>query len=98
VPDPANLQPEYPTELQKKGITGLVVIKLKISATGRPMGAKILSVQSTATTEEDQKIAKELLLKAVISVVKGWSYTPSMLEGQPIETTVIIKFPFKLAG
>lgn len=96
IPDPGNAMPEYPKALRDKGITGYVHIKLHIHRDGKVKGAKILKVDTTATTEEEKKQAEKLLKLAVVKAIKTWTFTPSKLKGTPISIWKTMKFPFQL--
>ncbi len=93
-----NPKPAYPKELRDKGITGSVLLKLHVHRDGTVRGAKILRKKNNATTEEDQKTADKLFLKAVIAVVKEWKYEPAKLNGQPITVWHKVNIPFSLTA
>lgn len=95
-PSPGNATPSYPKSLRKDGITGRVVMKLHVHRDGTVRGAKILSVKTSATTEDDKKTAKIAFLKAIKKVVPGWKFKPATLEGKPITVWHKVTIPFEL--
>lgn len=95
-PNPGNPVPVYPAAMRERGVTGLVVLKLKIDATGKVRGAQILRVENDASDEEEKKRFDALMKKAVIRAVRHWTYTPAMLDGKPIETGHMVTIPFRL--
>ncbi|MDC0718650.1 energy transducer TonB [Nannocystis bainbridge] len=97
-PDAGNKMPDYPGELRDGGIEGEVVLKLHVHRDGTVKGAKILRATNTASGDEEKTQAEKLFKAAVIGVVKGWKYTPSKLDGEPISVWIIVNFPFKLTG
>lgn len=97
-PDKGNAMPDYPQELRDAGVEGEVVLKLHVHRDGTVKGAKILRVTNTATGEEEKARAEKLFKSTVIAAVKGWKYTPSKLDGEPISVWIIVNFPFKLTG
>lgn len=97
-PDAGNKMPDYPGELRDAGVEGEVVLKLHVHRDGTVKGAKILRSTNTATGDEEKASADKLFKSAVIGAVKGWKYTPSKLDGEPISVWIIVNFPFKLTG
>lgn len=94
----SNPKPTYPAELEDKGITGSVLIKLHVHRDGTVRGAKILRKTNNASTEEEKKRADALFLQAVIAVVQKWKYEPAKLNGQPITVWHNVDIPFSLTG
>ncbi len=98
VPKPVatNAQPAYPKKLRDEGITGRIVLKLHVHRDGTVRGAKVLSKKTSATTEEEKKMAANAFLKAVIKVVKTWKFKPATLAGKPISVWHKVNIPFEL--
>ncbi len=84
-PFPDNPKPPYPTEARKRGVTGVVILKVIIDSTGRIAKVDILK-------------GKEPFVSAAVQAVKKWRYTPAYYEGEPISIYRVIKIPFKLIG
>ncbi len=95
-PVPTNAQPSYPKTLRDRGITGRIVLKLHVHRDGTVRGAKVLSKKTSATTEDDKTMAANAFLKAVITVVKTWKFTPATLAGKPISVWHKVNIPFEL--
>jgi TonB family protein len=77
-------KPEYSAELQQLGVQGTVVIRAVISKTG-----DVLSPQVVNTV--DPRLAK-----AALDAVSLWQYSPSLLNGQPVETSTTVTVDFQL--
>jgi TonB family protein len=78
------VRPVYPEDLKAQGINGTVKIKAIISKTGDVLNPTVISTA-------DPKLAQ-----AVLDAVKQWQYTPTLLNGQPVEvlTTIDMTFDF----
>jgi TonB family protein len=77
-----NLTPDYPAEAQKKGIKGVVKLKILISRSGDVTQATLISGHPP-------------LAKAAIDAVKQWKYKPYVQGGKAVsvETAVSVAFP-----
>ena len=78
-------QPEYSADLQQLGVQGTVVIRAVISIDGDVLSPQVVN------TEIDPRLAQ-----LALDAVKWWKYQPSLLNGQPIETTTTVTIDFKL--
>ena len=78
--------PEYPKELQEKGIEGTVELEAIISKEGN-----ILSLHPRSKTVDQG------LIDAASKAVQTWQYRPTLLNGNPVEvvTTVTVRFYLK---
>lgn len=78
--------PEYPKELQDKGIEGTVELEAILSREGH-----ILSLHPRSRTVDQG------LIDAATRAVQTWLYRPTLLNGLPIEvvTTVTVRFYLK---
>ncbi len=87
VPDPSNAPPGYPEAARAAGLEGRVILKIVISESG--------SVTSVQVMRGDPMLAQ-----AAVEVVKGWKFSPAMLEGKPIAVfrIVPINFSSKVGG
>jgi TonB family protein len=78
-------KPVYPPELQAAGIEGTVLLRAVISVQGNLLG---LSVINTSVAPE--------LAKAAMDAVGQWRYTPTLLNGMPVEVATTIAVNFRL--
>jgi TonB family protein len=78
-------KPVYPPELQAAGIEGTVLLRAVISVQGNLLG---LSVINTSVAPE--------LAKAAMDAVGQWQYTPTLLNGMPVEVATTIAVNFRL--
>lgn len=79
----SNRPPAYPQEARAEGRTGLVVLKVVITADGSVSDVELLR-------------GEEPFASAAISAVRQWRYKPAMYQGKPISVYRIIQIPFKL--
>lgn len=75
------VNPEYPEDLKKKRIQGIVTLKIRISKEGDVKRAELVSGHPE-------------LAPLAIDAVKQWKYKPYLMQEQPweVETTVQINF------
>ena len=77
-------RPVYPPELQQLGIEGDVLVRAVILTSG--------SVNPKVINTVDHRLAK-----AALDAVSQWTYEPSLLNGEPVETAITITLEFRLA-
>jgi TonB family protein len=77
-------RPEYPPELRAAGVEGTVVLQAIISKEGAPLELRVLSTSDAR------------LNQAAVNAVAKWRYTPTLLNGQPVETQTTISIEFQL--
>jgi TonB family protein len=77
-------RPEYPPELRAAGVEGTVVLQAVISKEGSPLELRVLSATDAR------------LNQAALNAVTKWRYTPTLLNGQPVETQTTINIEFHL--
>lgn len=77
--------PDYPDELRREGVSGLVMVKCSIDEQG--------NVTET-TVEKSSNAAFE---KPAIAAVKKWKFKPAKQDGAPvaIKVSIPIKFVFE---
>lgn len=77
--------PDYPDELRREGVSGLVMVKCSIDEQG--------NVTET-TVEKSSNAAFE---KPAVAAVKKWKFKPAKQDGQPvaIKVSIPIKFVFE---
>lgn len=76
---------EYPQEAKEKGVSGLVLIELKIGKTGALEDYQVVEGIGAGCDEEALRL---------MDMMPDW--TPATLDGQPIAAQRSIKIPFKL--
>ena len=81
------VKPTYPAVAKSAGIEGTVVLHAVISMEGTPLSVRVMN----------SKIDPELAHAAVDAVSK-WRYSPSLLNGEPIEVDTTITVNFKLSS
>jgi len=77
------VQPIYPTATKAAGIEGTVILHAVIGMDGYPLQLQVMNRQV------DPELAR-----AAVEAVGKWSYSPTLLNGEPIEvdTTIIVNF------
>jgi TonB family protein len=81
----ARVDPVYPAGLQAAGIEGTVLIEAVISKDGVPL---TLKPRNTAVDPA--------FISAAIDAVQQWRFTPTLLNGEPIEALTTMQVDFKL--
>jgi TonB family protein len=76
--------PVYPQELKDQGIAATVTIKAIISKTGDLLNPVVVNTVDPA------------FAKAALDAVKQWQYSPTLLNGQPVEVITTIDVLFEL--
>ncbi|MES2697976.1 MAG: energy transducer TonB [Verrucomicrobiota bacterium] len=77
--------PDYPDELRREGVSGLVMIKCEIDA------------QGNVTSAEVEKSSNAAFEKPAVAAVKKWKFKPAKQDGTPIaiKVSIPIKFVFE---
>ena len=86
IKDPQRLkyvEPKYPPAAMAAKISGYVIIEATIATDGTVKDAKILRPMA-------------LLDQAALEAVKQWRYTPTLLNGVPVEVLLIVTVNFNL--
>ncbi len=78
-----DLKPVYPADAQAAGIQGLVILEAVIGTDGAVRSAKVLRGQP-------------LLDEAAVGAVVQWRYTPTLLNGEPVEVVMTVTVNFTL--
>jgi TonB family protein len=75
--------PSYPESAKAAGVQGQVVLHAVIGMDGKPLSLQVLN----STIDPD-------LARASVEAVSRWRYSPTLLNGQPIEvdTTIMVNF------
>ncbi len=79
--------PVYPEGAREAGAEGMVIVKLTISETGRPVKAGIR-----------ESSGREDLDAAATDAVRQWIFEPGTKDGRPVESEVAIPIRFALDG
>lgn len=82
-PEAGNDMPAYPEAMRRKGVEGLVVLRVLVGADGRIADIRVVSGDEPFTS-------------AAIEVVRSWRYQPAVVEGKPKAVHRIIRVPFRL--
>ena len=77
------VQPIYPTATKAAGTEGTVILHAIIGMAGHPLSLRVMNRQV------DPELAR-----AAVEAVSKWRYSPTLLNGEPIEvdTTIIVNF------
>jgi TonB family protein len=77
------VQPLYPESAKSAGVSGTVILHAIIGLDGKPLSLRVMSSQI------DPELAR-----SAVEAVSQWRYTPTLLNGEPIEvdTTVMVNF------
>jgi protein TonB len=76
-------QPVYPQIAQTAKIQGIVIIEATIGKDGSVKDAKVLRSQA-------------MLDQAALDAVRQWKFTPTLLNGQPVEVIMTVTVNFTL--
>ena len=78
------VKPVYPPDVQAAGIEGTVLLRAVVSTEGTLLGLSVINTVDAA------------LAKAAMDAVSQWRYTPTLLNGQPVEVATTISVNFRL--
>ena len=80
-----DVKPAYPEDAKNAGIQGIVILETIIGTDGSIQEAKIL-----------RGVAQ--LDKAALDAVMQWKYTPTLLNGEPVEVIMTVTVTFTLTN
>ena len=80
------VQPVYPQSARSAGVSGIVILHAIISQDGKPLSLRVMNSQ----IDPD-------LARSAVEAVSQWRYTPTLLNGEPIEVDTTIMVNFSLA-
>jgi TonB family protein len=80
------VQPVYPESARSAGVSGIVILHAIISKDGKPLSLRVMNSQ----VDPD-------LARSAVEAVSQWRYTPTLLNGEPIEVDTSIMVNFSLA-
>jgi TonB family protein len=79
-------QPVYPESAKSAGLQGTVVLHAVIGMDGKPLSVRVMNSQAAPE-----------LARSAVEAVGQWRYTPTLLNGEPIEVDTTITVNFSLA-
>ena len=79
------VQPIYPESARSAGVQGTVVLHAIISKDGKPLSLRVMNAQ----VDPD-------LARSAVEAVSQWRYTPTLLNGEPIEIDTTIDVNYSL--
>ncbi len=80
------VQPMYPESAKSAGVQGTVVLHAVIGMDGKPLSLRVMNSQ----VDPD-------LARSAVEAVSQWRYTPTLLNGNPIEVDTTITVNYSLA-
>jgi protein TonB len=78
--------PKYPRAALRDGIQGRVVMRVRVSADGRPLIAEIAVSSGSALLDE-----------AALAALRACRFTPAMQDGRPVAFTYEVPYRFRIA-
>jgi TonB family protein len=82
----ADVRPVYPPSMREAGLEGHVPLEAIVNREGGVQSLRVLS----ATVHPDFAIA-------AIDAVRQWQYSPTLLNGQPVEVVIAVSIDFSLS-
>jgi len=79
------IQPVYPEAARAAGVEGTVILHAIIGMKGDPLSLRVVN------TQVDPELAR-----AAVEAVSKWRYSPTLLNGDPIEVDTTVMVNFKL--
>lgn len=76
--------PEYPSQMAKDGVSGMVAVRVDIDETG---SVTACSVSKSSNAEFDQP---------AMNAVKSWKFKPAQKGGNPVKVSLVIPIKFDL--
>jgi TonB family protein len=80
-----DVKPVYPASMRDAGREGVVPIEATVSTDGKVVNARVL----TADVHPDFAVA-------AIEAVRGWEFTPTLLNGKPVNVLINVSVTFEL--
>jgi TonB family protein len=80
------VQPLYPESAKSAGVQGTVVLHAVIGMDGKPLSLRVMN------SRVDPELAR-----SAVEAVSQWRYTPTLLNGEPIEVDTTITVNYSLA-
>ena len=78
----SKINPVYPASAKSAGIQGIVSLDMVISKDGTPLDIQVVSSPSDDLTQ------------SALEAVRQWRYSPTLLNGEPVEvvTDVVVNY------
>lgn len=80
-----NPAPAYPLEARQKGWEGVVIVKVLVDKSGRPV-----------RTEKEKSSGYEVLDRSALKTIKTWRFRPAQIGALTVESSVRIPIRFEL--
>jgi TonB family protein len=81
-----HVAPIYPADMAAQGVGGVVVVRATISTDGTVRDVTML------------RSPNESLTQAATNALLGWEFTPTLLNGTPVQTRMTVTFNFQQQG
>jgi TonB family protein len=78
------VHPVYPADLKEQEITGTVMLRAVISTTGETLNPEVVNTVDPG------------LAQAALDAFRQWRYSPTLLNGQPVEVAITATMGFEL--
>lgn len=78
--------PEFPRELQMRGVTGHAAVEVVVDTIGRVHSARLLDASHPSFGE------------AALEAALDWAFEPALIGDRPVAVRVTIPFRFSIAG
>lgn len=78
------IDPEYPAELRREGVTGVVTIQALIDKTGRLLQPRVV------------RSADHRLDELALAAVARWTFKPGTVNGEPVDTPFLVDVRFSI--
>jgi protein TonB len=82
-----NPPPDYPAAARRRGLEGLVVVRVRVLADG-----------TAGAAEVSESSGHGILDRAARDAVAGWRFRPALRDGQPVEQDLEVPVRFRLEG
>jgi TonB family protein len=82
----ATPSPIYPDSLKERGVHGSVVLRAVIGKEGQVLSPRVVNYN-----EVDPELAE-----IAVQTIRSWTYTPALLNGEPVETVTTVTMNFEL--
>ena len=81
-----NLPPAYPRLARRRGLEGVVVLRLRISRNGTCLAVQV-----------KESSGHPVLDRSAVAAVRRWRFKPARLNGEPVEAELEVPIRFRLA-
>jgi protein TonB len=80
-----NPKPDYPLEARRRGLQGKVMLRVEVSAAGRPQGVSVIASSGYPVLD-----------RAALAAVERWRFNPATQAGLPVPGTAEVPIVFRL--